>query len=635
MGGRLFVKNDTIISGNVILNTGVTYIIPNSSNATSNTWTSMGITWDSSASTSYSLSYSAFKVFDNAILGEGNTWAPVRTTYDTGTGAYIGGVNTTVNTSSGTTQTVFGEWLQIQSSTAFRMDNYTLSTGGTYQILPKSFFIIGSNDGTNWYAIQSAVIATTFPTTANYALIPTVISANSALTNSTYGLSTITTTTYSTYTTNSYIYFRLIVESIFSPSPGYGVVEIGEWSPSFTTGTVGNNQITLNVDNTATNQLNVSNNLNIGGKLIANSDASFNSRILVSSDVSLGGRLFVRDNTVFNSAPVMSGASITTGTIPTTALAGTFVDTSTTQTIAGTKTFSSLLTATGAVSINNTGNTTIPLTVGNATGTTSLGTTTVPFSRIQANTAYATGTAAANTTIPTVSIKTTGSFWSGGNIYVTSDNRIKTFITNITNDYALDTIRKIQPKSYNKIDDFNQNIPEYGFVAQDVKKLLPQSISYQKDYIPNIFGLATVTNNNQLELIDKTTRDLSGQEIKLKLIDYSDNDIFVTVDTIIDDTHFTIKESLSECNLSNNKIFVYGQEVDDFHILDKDTIFTLGIGAIKKLDEDLTIANKKLEVIPDLLNEIETQKQQIVNEIKLMREDMKSMKQEIELLKQK
>lgn len=41
----------------------------------------------------------------------------------------------------------------------------------------------------------------------------------------------------------------------------------------------------------------------------------------------------------FSSAPVMSGASITAGTIPTSALVGTFVDTSTNQTINGTKTF--------------------------------------------------------------------------------------------------------------------------------------------------------------------------------------------------------------------------------------------------------------------------------------------------------
>jgi len=99
-----------------------------------------------------------------------------------------------------------------------------------------------------------------------------------------------------------------------------------------------------------------------------------------------------------------------------------------------------------------------------------------------------------------------------------------------------------------------------------------------------------------LELIEKTTLDLSGEEIKLKLIHYSDKEIFVTIDKIIDNKHFTIKESLSNTDLSDNKIFVYGQEVDDFHILDKETIYTVGIAAIKKLDEDLTTTNKKLEL---------------------------------------
>jgi hypothetical protein len=329
----------------------------------------------------------------------------------------------------------------------------------------------------------------------------------------------------------------------------------------------------------------------------------------------------------------MNGGSITAGSIPIAAVAGTAVALSGTQTIAGAKTFSALLTASAAVSISGITGATIPLTVGSATTSNTIN---VAGWRYTSSSTGATFTATATST--NLSIKASGAVWISGNLFISSDKRIKSFITSIDCNYALDTIRKIQPKSYHKIDNFNQNIPEYGFVAQEIQELLPQSISYQKDYIPNIFGLATVTDNNKLELIDKTTLDLSGQEIKLKLIDYYNKEKFVTIDTIIDDTHFTINESLSNTDLSDNKIFVYGQEVDDFHILDKETIYTIGIGAIKKLDEDLTIANKKLEVIPDLLNEIETQKQQIsdlVNEIKLMREDMKSMKQEIELLKQK
>jgi hypothetical protein len=50
----------------------------------------------------------------------------------------------------------------------------------------------------------------------------------------------------------------------------------------------------------------------------------------------------------FSSAPVMSGASITAGTIPTSALSGTFVDLSTAQTVVGVKTFSSAPVMSGA-----------------------------------------------------------------------------------------------------------------------------------------------------------------------------------------------------------------------------------------------------------------------------------------------
>jgi hypothetical protein len=37
-------------------------------------------------------------------------------------------------------------------------------------------------------------------------------------------------------------------------------------------------------------------------------------------------------------------------------------------------------------------------------------------------------------------------------------------------------------------------------------------------------------------------------------------------------------------HLSSNKVFVYGQEVDDFHALNKDYLFTINFAATQELD---------------------------------------------------
>jgi hypothetical protein len=87
----------------------------------------------------------------------------------------------------------------------------------------------------------------------------------------------------------------------------------------------------------------------------------------------------------------------------------------------------------------------------------------------------------------------------------------------------------------------------------------------------------------------KTTNEftLSGETITIKLYDYKNQSKTVTLDKIINSTSFTIKEPLSDTDLSDNKIFVFGQEVNDFHILSKETVFTIGTAALLEVDKEL------------------------------------------------
>jgi len=56
-------------------------------------------------------------------------------------------------------------------------------------------------------------------------------------------------------------------------------------------------------------------------------------------------------------------------------------------------------------------------------------------------------------------------------------------------------------------------------------------------------------------------------------------------------------------SLEDDKIFVYGKKVDDFHILNKDCIFTLNVSATQELHKRLEIQEKRIEELDRLLEE--------------------------------
>ena len=178
-----------------------------------------------------------------------------------------------------------------------------------------------------------------------------------------------------------------------------------------------------------------------------------------------------------------------------------------------------------------------------------------------------------------------------------SDERVKNNITDIDNKNALDIIRKIKPKKYNYKDIGKCNKPKFGFIAQEVKSVLDYSTSLTKDFIPDINELAEVLDSNTIKLNTKTTIDFEvNKRIRFILLDgaYLDTNI----NGILDINTFTVEE-----NILQEQIFVYGREVDDFHVLDTDVIFTVATSALQQVDKELQ--NEKV-LIQQLENKIIT-----------------------------
>ena len=192
-----------------------------------------------------------------------------------------------------------------------------------------------------------------------------------------------------------------------------------------------------------------------------------------------------------------------------------------------------------------------------------------------------------NTNISNISAEFRNTIQVKGDIVASSDNRIKKDIFDINSKNALDLISRINPKSFNYIDNIDKGFKNnYGFIAQDIIKNIPDAVRFTKDIIPNIMKKYRINNdiietnedltsklyiNDNIEIIDK-----DNNRNKYKILDISSN--YIKIDKSIED----------------NYGFIYGKEVEDFHILDKKIIFTLNVSATQELNKRIKKQQRKL-----------------------------------------
>ena len=212
-----------------------------------------------------------------------------------------------------------------------------------------------------------------------------------------------------------------------------------------------------------------------------------------------------------------------------------------------------------------------------------------------------------------VSIKTERSIWvNNGSAYLaTSDKRIKTNIVDLSDNLALEMLRNI-PCYYYDYKDKGKGIGKtIGFLAQEVKNIVPMAVSIQKGTIPNEMRLIqnpqwTKINdesNNKYKLTIPDLEDVSGNT-KYKF--YMSNDISGN-----DECEKNIYSLEDEPNSfifdqSWNNVFLYGKEVNDFHTLDKQKLFAINFSATQEIDriQQSQIADISLNKIDIEINQI-------------------------------
>jgi hypothetical protein len=211
-----------------------------------------------------------------------------------------------------------------------------------------------------------------------------------------------------------------------------------------------------------------------------------------------------------------------------------------------------------------------------------------------------------------------GPVWTNSRFLVSSDSRIKENIQDINDDTALQMILAIEPKTYNYIDKLSKGYSKvYGFIAQQIRQVIPDAVSIQTDYIPNIMLLADY-NDNIITLPSQPTNVIIKLNDKIKCYDKDNRFIKVEVVEIIDELTFRIyivEEEQRDYN--DNKIFVSGTEVDDFHSISKEYIFTLNVCATQELHRRMEAQNIIIISQEDRIKELEAKMSQLLNYISL------------------
>jgi hypothetical protein len=206
------------------------------------------------------------------------------------------------------------------------------------------------------------------------------------------------------------------------------------------------------------------------------------------------------------------------------------------------------------------------------------------------------------TSFNNICAKFNGSIWVTSWI-ASSDVRIKKNIQDINDNTALLKILAIEPKTYQYIDIITKGTETvYGFIAQQIREVIPEAVKLDKTIIPNIYKLCDCENDEIQLSNDIIISSNLNIDDKINIININNNRKEYTITEILDNS-IKINE-----NLNSSNCFVYGKEVDDFHTLDKTYIFTLNVCATQELYKIIQEQNNKIN---DLQNEIIAIKQHL------------------------
>jgi hypothetical protein len=187
---------------------------------------------------------------------------------------------------------------------------------------------------------------------------------------------------------------------------------------------------------------------------------------------------------------------------------------------------------------------------------------------------------------------------------------------------SLKILRKLKPCSYKYL----SGNKSYGFIAQDVKKIMPHIVHTYDSEIANINMFAEVSgdNYNILTFSKPIIHLLEYNELnilfsKLKMFNYSNNKKIVEISNIISDNVLHVSTNLSDF-IYENKIFVYGQYIEGLLNINYNAVWSNNICVIQALHKKIGINKEKISYVE---GEIKKRDEQITK-MSLLIDDIKT-----------
>lgn len=161
-----------------------------------------------------------------------------------------------------------------------------------------------------------------------------------------------------------------------------------------------------------------------------------------------------------------------------------------------------------------------------------------------------------------------------------SDLRIKEIKGTSDSQADLQTLLQIQVTDYYYKDKIAKgNRPKKKVIGQQIATVYPQAVSTHVDTVPDILEFAIIAEN----WVTLNNHNLkTGDKVKIFWND-NDSQLFTVEDIKTDQFKISLNHT--------GDIFVYGREVDDFHVVDYDALSMLHISATQELYKII----KKLE----------------------------------------
>ena len=173
-----------------------------------------------------------------------------------------------------------------------------------------------------------------------------------------------------------------------------------------------------------------------------------------------------------------------------------------------------------------------------------------------------------------------------------SDIRIKNIERRLDKASALDQVMALQPTHYSYIDSIVEGTKQKtGFIAQEVKAVVPEAVTAtQKRFIPNVYTLAKdVSFDDAAQTLTVTlpkAHDLSAGDSVRFITETGEATALVAQ---VGENNSVVFEGYAGETPADalTSVFVFGKWVTDFHTVDYDHLYTLGIGAIQALQQQV------------------------------------------------